>query len=253
MKYVRFLDNEKVKYGVIEKDNIVREINGDIFGNYRITKNVHFLPEIKILPPCEPTKIIALGLNYFMHAGELKLKMPEEPLLFIKPPSAIIAHNEKIICPGMSEQVDYEAELAVIIKNKIKNIEPKDTFENILGYTCFNDITARDLQSKDGQWTRAKSFDTFAPVGPFVSTHLNPNNLEIKLRKNGQLMQHSSTKNMIFKVDKIVSFISKIMTLFPGDIIATGTPSGVGQLRDGDIVEVEIEEIGILKNAVSLE
>ena len=140
------------------------------------------------MPPCEPTKIVALELNYFMHAGELKLKIPEEPLLFIKPPSAIIAHNEKIICPRMSEQVDYEAELAVIIKNKIKNIEPKDTFENILGYTCFNDITARDLQSKDGQWIRAKPFDTFAPVGPFVSTHLNPNNLEIKLCKNGQLM-----------------------------------------------------------------
>jgi len=153
----------------------------------------------------------------------------------------------------MSKQLDYEAELAVIIKNKIKNIKAEDVFENVLGYSCFNDVTARDLQSKDGQWTRAKSFDTFAPIGPFISTNINPNDLKVKLYKNGQLMQHSSTKNMIFKVDKIVSFISEIMTLFPGDIIATGTPSGVGQLKEGDLVEVEIEEIGTLKNTVSLE
>ena len=153
----------------------------------------------------------------------------------------------------MSKQLDYEAELAVIIKNRIKNIEPEDVFKTILGYTCFNDVTARDLQKKDEQWTRAKSFDTFAPIGPFISTELNPDNLQIKLYKNGQLMQNSSTSNMIFKVDKIVSFISKIMTLFPGDIIATGTPSGVGQLEAGDKVEVEIEGIGILKNNVFLE
>jgi len=200
-----------------------------------------------------PTKIIAVGLNYFDHANELKMKIPDEPLIFMKPPSAVIAHNEKIIYPKMSKQLDYEAELAVIIKNKIKNIKAEDVFENVLGYSCFNDVTARDLQSKDGQWTRAKSFDTFAPIGPFISTNINPNDLKVKLYKNGQLMQHSSTKNMIFKVDKIVSFISEIMTLFPGDIIATGTPSGVGQLKEGDLVEVEIEEIGTLKNTVSLE
>ena len=153
----------------------------------------------------------------------------------------------------MSKQLDYEAELAVIIKNKVKDIKPEDVSKNVLGYTCFNDVTARDLQKKDGQWTRAKSFDTFAPIGPFISTDLNPDNLQIKLYKNGQLMQNSSTSNMIFKVDEIVSFVSKIMTLFPGDIIATGTPSGVGQLEAGDKVEVEIEGIGILKNKVFLE
>ena len=150
----------------------------------------------------------------------------------------------------MSKQLDFEAELAVIVKNKVKGIEPEDAYKNILGYTCINDVTARDLQKKDGQWTRAKSFDTFAPIGPFISTDLNPDNLQIKLYKNGQLMQNSSTANMIFKIGKIVSFISKIMTLFPGDIIATGTPSGVGQLEAGDKVEVEIEGIGILKNNV---
>ncbi|HDK27169.1 MAG TPA: DUF2437 domain-containing protein [Candidatus Atribacteria bacterium] len=253
MKYIRFLKDEKIKYGLLEKDNIVREIIGDIFNNYKTTEKVYSLSEISFLPPCIPSKIIAVGLNYFDHANELQMKIPDEPLIFMKPPSALIAHNDNIIYPKMSKQLDYEAELAVIIKNRIKDIEPEDVLVNILGYTCFNDVTARDLQKKDEQWTRAKSFDTFAPVGPFISTELNPDNLEIRLYKNGQLMQDSSTSNMIFKVDKIVSYISKIMTLFPGDIIATGTPPGVGQLKAGDIVEVEIEGIGVLKNKVILE
>jgi 2-keto-4-pentenoate hydratase/2-oxohepta-3-ene-1,7-dioic acid hydratase in catechol pathway len=253
MKYLRFLQNGNIRYGLLEKDNTIREVVGDIFNNYKNTENVYPLAEITFLPPCVPTKIIAVGLNYFDHVNEVQMKIPDEPLIFMKPPSTLIAHNDNIIYPKMSKQLDYEAELAVIVKNRIKNIEPEDVFKNILGYTCFNDVTARDLQKKDGQWTRAKSFDTFAPIGPFISTKLNPNNLQIKLYKNGQLMQNSSTSNMIFKVDKIVSFISKIMTLFPGDIIATGTPSGIGQLEEGDIVKVEIEGIGILKNTVFLE
>jgi len=253
MKYLRFFHNGNIGYGLLEKDNIIREVVGDIFNNHKIAEKEYSLSEITFLPPSMPTKIIAVGLNYFDHANEFQMKIPDEPLIFMKPPSTIIAHNDNIIYPKMSKQLDYEAELAVIIKNKIKNIEPKDVFKNILGYTCFNDITARDLQKKDVQWTRAKSFDTFAPFGPFISTELNPDNLKIKLYKNSQLMQNSSTSNMIFKVDKIVSFISKIMTLFPGDIIATGTPSGVGQLEAGDMVEVEIEGIGILKNTVFLE
>ena len=253
MKYLRFLQNGNVRHGLFEKDNIIREIVGDIFNNHKNTENVYSLSEITFLPPCMPTKIIAVGLNYFDHADEVQMKIPEEPLIFMKPPSTLIAHNDNIVYPKMSKQLDFEAELAVIIKNKIKSIEPEDVFKNILGYTCFNDVTARDLQKKDGQWTRAKSFDTFAPIGPFISTDLSPDNLQIKLYKNGQLMQNSSTSNMIFKVDKIISFISKIMTLFPGDIVATGTPSGIGQLKEGDIVEVEIEGIGILKNAVFLE
>ncbi len=253
MKYLRFLQNGNTRYGLLEKDNIIREVVGDIFNDHKNTENVYSLSEITFLPPCVPTKIIAVGLNYFDHANEIQMKIPDEPLIFMKPPSTLIAHNDNIIYPKMSKQLDYEAELAVIIKNRIKNIETEDVSKNILGYTCFNDITARDLQKKDEQWTRAKSFDTFAPIGPFISTELNPDNLQIKLYKNGQLMQNSSTSKMIFKVDKIISFISKIMTLFPGDIIATGTPSGVGQLEEGDIVKVEIEGIGILKNNVFLE
>ncbi len=253
MKYLRFLQNGNIRYGLLEKGNTIREVVGDIFNNHKNTENVFSLSEITFLPPCVPTKIIAVGLNYFDHANEVQMKISDEPLIFMKPPSTLIAHNDNIIYPKMSKQLDYEAELAVIIKNRIKNIEPEDVFENILGYTCFNDVTARDLQKKDEQWTRSKSFDTFAPIGPFISTGLNSDNLQIKLYKNGQLMQNSSTNNMIFKVDKIISFISKIMTLFPGDIIATGTPSGVGKLEEGDIVEVEIEGIGVLKNNVLLE
>jgi 2-keto-4-pentenoate hydratase/2-oxohepta-3-ene-1,7-dioic acid hydratase in catechol pathway len=253
MKFIRFLINGKEKNGiVIEEDRMVREIKGDFFDKYEILENQYSLLEIKYLPPCMPSKIIALGLNYFDHAEELKLKIPEEPLIFLKPSSAVIGHKENIIYPKMTERLDYEAELGVITKNKIKNIKPKEVYENILGYTCFNDVTARDLQKRDGQWTRSKSFDTFAPLGPYLVTDLEPNNLEIKLRQNGKVKQHSSTSKMIFKIEEIVSFVSQIMTLNPGDVIVTGTPSGVGELQVGDVVEVEIEGIGTLTNYISL-
>lgn len=253
MKFIRFLINGKEKNGiVIEEDHTVREIKGDFFDKYEILENQYSLLEIKYLPPCMPSKIIALGLNYFDHAEEFKLKIPEEPLIFLKPSTAVIGHKENIIYPKMTERLDYEAELGVIIKNKVKNIKPKEVYENILGYTCFNDVTARDLQKKDGQWTRAKSFDTFAPLGPYLVTDLEPNNLEIKLRQNGKVKQHSSTSKMIFKIEETVSFISQIMTLNPGDVIVTGTPSGVGELQVGDVVEVEIEGIGTLTNYISL-
>jgi 2-keto-4-pentenoate hydratase/2-oxohepta-3-ene-1,7-dioic acid hydratase in catechol pathway len=253
MKFIRFLINGKEKNGiVIEEDHMVREIKGDFFDKYEILENQYSLLEIKYLPPCMPSKIIALGLNYFDHAEEFKLKIPEEPLIFLKPSTAVIGHKENIIYPKMTERLDYEAELGVIIKNKVKNIKPKEVYENILGYTCFNDVTARDLQKKDGQWTRSKSFDTFAPLGPYIVTDLEPNNLEIKLRQNGKVKQHSSTSKMIFKIEEIVSFISQIMTLNPRDVIVTGTPSGVGELQVGDVVEVEIEGIGTLTNYISL-
>jgi 2-keto-4-pentenoate hydratase/2-oxohepta-3-ene-1,7-dioic acid hydratase in catechol pathway len=253
MKFIRFLINGKEKNGiVIEEDHMVREIKEDFFDKYEILENQYSLSEIKYLPPCVPSKIIALGLNYFDHAEEFKLKIPEEPLIFLKPSTAVIGHKENIIYPKMTERLDYEAELGVIIKNKVKNIKPKEVYENILGYTCFNDVTARDLQKKDGQWTRSKSFDTFAPLGPYLVTDLEPNNLEIKLRQNGKVKQHSSTSKMIFKIEETVSFISQIMTLNPGDVIVTGTPSGVGELQVGDVVEVEIEGIGTLTNYISL-
>lgn len=198
----------------------------------------------------KPSKIIAVGLNYIDHAKELNMKIPEEPIIFLKPSSAVIWNKQKIVYPRMSEQVDYEAELAVVIGQKCKNVLGKNAKKYILGYTCFNDVTARDLQKKDGQWTRAKSFDTFCPIGPHIVSGINPNNLKIELFLNGKLKQSSNTKNLIFNVEKLVSFISKIMTLEKYDVIATGTPVGVGPVKTGDKVEIKIEKIGTLTNCV---
>ncbi len=210
-----------------------------------------FLPEeIEIKPPCLPTKVICVGLNYRDHAEEFSLPVPEEPILFLKPPSAITGHEMSVVYPAMSKQVDYEAELAVVIAKEAKNIPLKKTPEHILGLTCANDITARDLQTKDGQWTRAKSFDTFSPLGPYINTELDPSNLHINLQVNGEVRQKSNTENLIFSVYELVSFISHIMTLLPGDVILTGTPSGVGPLHVGDEVTVFIEGIGALNNHV---
>lgn len=197
-----------------------------------------------------PSKIIAIGLNYHDHAKELKMSIPQYPLIFMKPPTAVIQNGDSIIYPRQSREVHYEGELAVIIKNRIRNISVEDSPSHIAGYTCANDVTARDLQREDGQWTRAKSFDTFCPLGPGIVSNVDPLNLGICTRVNGIEKQHSNTKNMIFNVFELVSFVSGIMTLLPGDIIITGTPPGVGPIVEGDIVEVEIEGIGILKNTI---
>lgn len=198
----------------------------------------------------KPSKIIAVGLNYVDHAKELKMEIPSEPILFMKPPTSVIYHKDAIIYPSQTNELHYEAELAVVIKDKVKNIKPEEAERHILGYTCGNDVTARDLQRKDGQWTRSKSFDTFCPLGPKIVSGIDPNNLDIKLYLNGKLMQSSNTSNMIFKVSQLVSFISSVMTLEPQDVIFTGTPPGVGPMRVGDTVEVEIEGIGKLTNFV---
>ena len=198
----------------------------------------------------KPSKIIALGLNYIDHAKELNMKIPDEPIIFLKPPSAVIGHLEKIIYPEGVKELHYEAELAIVVKKRAKNVPPEDAYRYILGYTCFNDVTARDIQRKDIQWTRAKSFDTFCPVGPEIVSNIDPSNLKIEAYLNDKLVQSSNTKNMIFKVPEIFSFISKIMTLEEGDIIATGTPPGVGPMKRGDKIEVRIEKIGSLINFV---
>ena len=198
----------------------------------------------------KPSKIVCVGLNYIDHAKELNMRIPDEPIIFLKPSSSVIFNNEKIKYPKMSKQVDYEAELAVVIGKKCKNISEKNSKKYILGYTCLNDVTARDLQKKDEQWTRAKSFDTFCPLGPHIVSGINPDNLKIELFLNGKLKQSSNTKNLIFKIGKLVSFISKIMTLEKYDVIATGTPVGVGPVKIGDKIEVKIEKIGTLTNCV---
>jgi len=203
------------------------------------------------IAPSAPSKIIAVGLNYIDHANELKMELPKEPLIFIKPATSIIGHLDKIIYPESVKRLDYEAELAIVIKRICKDVPEKTAGDYILGYTCLNDVTARDLQKRDGQWTRAKSFDTFCPVGPHIATDIDPGDLKIDLYLNKKIKQSSSTKNLIFKPHHLVSFISKVCTLMPGDLIATGTPHGVGSMDVGDEVEVRIEGIGRLINKVS--
>jgi 2-keto-4-pentenoate hydratase/2-oxohepta-3-ene-1,7-dioic acid hydratase in catechol pathway len=193
---------------------------------------------------------VALGLNYADHATECGLPLPEQPIVFLKPPTAVIGHLDQIIYPAMSQQVDYEAELAVVIGRRAKSVPSHEARRYVLGYTCSNDVTARDLQQEDGQWTRSKSFDTFSPLGPWIVTDLNPSRLAITCRVNGQVRQAGNTTDMVFNVWDLVSFISQVMTLEPGDVIMTGTPAGVGPISPGDVVEVEIEGIGTLKNEV---
>jgi len=208
------------------------------------------LEDVELLAPCLPSKIVCVGLNYVEHARELKMQLPAEPILFIKPPSATLGPGGQIVYPPSSQQVDYEGELAVVMGKRCKNVPAEDAEKYILGYTCFNDVTARDLQHKDVQWTRAKSFDTFAPFGPWIAK-INPANAAIQTRVNGKVKQKSNTSDLIFGVPRLVEFISQVMTLEPGDLIATGTPPGVGPLQKGDVVEVEIEGIGVLKNYVA--
>ncbi|HHW14051.1 MAG TPA: fumarylacetoacetate hydrolase family protein, partial [Firmicutes bacterium] len=192
----------------------------------------------------EPVKIVCVGLNYRDHAKELGMALPAEPVIFLKPETALIGPDEPIVYPAMSREVDYEAELAVVIGREARGVTPAEALRYVRGYTCFNDVTARDLQRRDGQWTRAKSFDTFAPVGREVAEGVDPRDLLVECYVNGERRQSSSTRNLIFPVPELVSFVSRVMTLQPGDLIATGTPPGVGHLRPGDVVEVVIDGVG---------
>ncbi|MDD5748848.1 MAG: fumarylacetoacetate hydrolase family protein [Actinomycetota bacterium] len=214
--------------------------------NSEVDFPVYHTSDVKLLAPVLPTKIVAVGLNYTDHAEELGMDIPEEPLLFLKGLNTVIGPGDEIVYPLQSKKVEYEAELAVVIGKEAKDVSEDEAESFILGYTCSMDITARDLQKKDGQWTRAKNFDTFCPLGPWVETELDSRDLLISLRLNGRTMQCQRTSKMIFKVKTLVSFISEVMTLFPGDVILTGTPCGVGELKPGDMVEVDVEGIGNL-------
>lgn len=246
--------NGKPSFGIVDiKKNVFYKITNSYFENgWKVIKNpIKITEKTKFLPPCAPTKIVCVGLNYKDHAKELNLNIPEYPIIFLKPPSAIIGHKDKIVYPKSVKRLDYEAELAVVIKKKAKNISPNQVKNYILGYTCFNDVTARDIQKKDIQWTRAKSFDTFAPIGPWiVPKTLDISNLNIKTILDGKIVQNSNTKNLIFKMEYVVSFVSKIMTLYPQDVITLGTPPGVGEMKKGSCVTVKIEKIGELTNYV---
>jgi 2-keto-4-pentenoate hydratase/2-oxohepta-3-ene-1,7-dioic acid hydratase in catechol pathway len=209
------------------------------------------LEDARLFAPVEPSKVVCVGRNYKEHAAELGNAMPEEPLLFLKAPSAIVGHGDAIELPPQSERVEHEGELAVVIGRKCRLLaEDEDPLSYVLGYTCVNDVTARDLQRKDVQFTRAKSFDTFCPVGPYFVTGLDPADLRVETRVNGEVRQSGRTSAMAFPVHFLIRYISNVMTLNPGDLIATGTPAGVGPLLDGDTVEVEVEGVGTLRNQV---
>ncbi len=208
--------------------------------------------EAELLCPVEPGKVVAVGLNYRDHAREVGAPLPEEPVLFLKPATAVIGPGETIVLPPMSNRVDYEAELAVVMGRRVKHVPVGQALDYVLGYTCGNDVTARDLQQKDGQWTRSKSFDTFCPLGPAVVPGLDPSALEVTCRVNGRVCQQGNTRDLIFSVAELISFISDVMTLEPGDVVLTGTPAGIGPLGPGDVAEVEVEGVGVLANPVNI-
>lgn len=249
MRLVRFLVQGRIAYGTLNNEE-VSELDGAGFASLSSIRKQHRMADVKILAPCVPTKIVAVGLNYRDHARELGMPVPETPILFLKPPTSVIGPGEAIVLPAMSTRVDYEAELGIVIRNRVSRVSPAESRDHILGYTCVNDVTARDLQKKDGQWTRAKSFDTFCPIGPWIQADLDPGDLLVESYLNGERRQASRTSQFIFGVDHLVSFISQIMTLEPGDLIITGTPAGIGPMQAGDEVEVRIEGIGSLKNRV---
>ncbi len=251
MKFLRFVGKDNVeRYGWLH-DDCVGLVEGNLFGEYRRLEASFKLSEVKILAPVIPEKIICLGRNFVEHAKEQGVEVPESPLIFLKPPSAVIAEAEEVVLPLQSQQVEHEAELVVVIGKQGRWIPIEDAQNYVFGYTIGNDITARDLQAKDGQWTRAKGFDTFCPLGPWIETELDPSDLLITCRVNSELRQMASSSEMVFSVPQVIAYVSSIMTLKPGDLIFTGTPSGIGSIVSGDEMEIEIEGIGVLHNRVA--
>ncbi|HJR82231.1 MAG TPA: fumarylacetoacetate hydrolase family protein [Anaerolineales bacterium] len=254
MRIIRYVvgEGKKPKYGWLLGDK-VGEISGNIFGRYRRNEAEIPLADVKLLAPTQPGKIICVGRNYIEHAKELGNEVPEVPLIFLKPPSSIIHPNDTILLPPQSNQVEHEGELVAVIGKRGRHILAGNARKYILGYTIGNDVTARDLQQTDSQWTRAKGFDTFCPFGPWIDTEFDPADSVVTCRVNGQMRQMASTRDMVFNVGTLIAYISSVMTLESGDLIFTGTPAGVGELKNGDEVVVEIEGLGVLKNPVRKE
>jgi 2-keto-4-pentenoate hydratase/2-oxohepta-3-ene-1,7-dioic acid hydratase in catechol pathway len=263
MKYCRFQLDSQAHYGLVEsvagKNEITRlllrppeQMGGDI--EDLPTRRMDRLPlaEARLLAPVRPSKIVCVGRNYREHAAELGNEVPAEPLIFLKPPSSLLAPEQQIRRPKLSQRVDYEGELAVVMGRKSYKAGPdEDIRPYILGYTCLNDVTARDLQKNDGQWTRAKGFDTFCPLGPLVTDEIDPwAGVSVETRVNGETRQQGNTRDFIFPLEVIIRYITQVMTLFPGDVIATGTPKGVGPVVAGEVIEVSVEGVGTLRNPV---
>ena len=251
MKIYRFLHHGSPAVGVADGDRIIRYSGRDVMTLGQPASDSIAIADAQLLAPVAPPKIVAVGRNYAEHAKELGNEAPSEPIIFLKPPTAVLAPNGTIIRPPQSQRVDFEGELAIVIGRLARNVRAADWRSVVLGFTCANDVTARDLQKKDVQFTRGKSFDTFCPLGPCIETALDPSARSLRTRVNGQTKQDGNTRDMVFDCAFIVEFITAVMTLQPGDVILTGTPAGVGPLVSGDRVEVEIEGIGVLRNVVS--
>lgn len=250
-RYVRFETTEGIAWGVFEEGRLEKLAANPVRGR-EPTGRYYEPASVKLLAPVAPSKVVCVGLNYKAHVGETRPDddIPEEPILFLKPPSALIGPGERIMYPEMSNRVDYEAEMGVVIGRQCSKVAAIEAEDYIFGFTCVNDVTARDLQKRDGQWTRGKGFDTFCPVGPWIVDKIKYQDLQIESFLNGELRQSSRTSLMIFPVNELISFISMVMTLQPGDLIATGTPAGIGPMQPGDRIEVRIEGIGSLVNDV---
>jgi 2-keto-4-pentenoate hydratase/2-oxohepta-3-ene-1,7-dioic acid hydratase in catechol pathway len=249
MRLVRFRFGDRIATGVVEGD-AVRALAGTFFENPVPSGEEIPLDDVRLLAPILPSKVVCLGRNYAAHAAEFGGEVPEEPLVFLKPSTSVSGPGDPIPLPPISNRVDYEGELAVVIGRIARNVRAEETFRYILGYTCGNDVTLRDLQKKDDQWARAKGFDGSCPLGPWVETELDPIDVHLETRVNGEVRQSASTSDMVFGVATIIEFVTAFMTLLPGDVIMTGTPEGVGKLEPGDRVEVVIDGIGVLLNPV---
>ncbi|MBP0990765.1 MAG: fumarylacetoacetate hydrolase family protein [Oscillospiraceae bacterium] len=261
MKLARVSVNGQ-EFNAAVEDKYVRKINGCFFSEYELTNELYPISDVKFLAPVRPVNVLCIGLNYGRHAAESNMNLPKRPLIFLKTTTAVAGPEDDVIIPSMApDKIDYEAELVVVIGKKARNVEPADAFKYVLGYTCGNDVSARDCQlEQDGQWARGKSFDTFAPIGPWIETDIDPENLEITGSLNGEIRQHSNTNDMLFPVSEVISYCSKNMTLLPGTIIMTGTPAGVilgrnpaEYIKPGDVYKVEIEGIGTLQNKFKAE
>lgn len=250
MKIVRVrLEGGDIAYGAVEPEGI-RVHQGTPFVAWEPTETVVPFEQAHLLAPVFPTKVVCVGRNYVEHAAERDAEVPDEPVIFLKPATAVIGPGQSIVIPPEAETVHHEAELAIVVGTVSRRVAAEDAGNHILGYTVANDVSARNLQAKDGQWTRAKGFDTFCPLGPALETELDPVGLSITCRVNGEVRQDGNTEDMVFGVAEIFEFVSRVMTLLPGDVILTGTPAGVGPIEPGDFVEVAIERIGSLSNPV---
>lgn len=249
MKYLRFEHNGQPAWGVLEGENVrllkQEPYESTVFDGFTLP-----LTDCKLLSPCQPTKIVCVGKNYFDHAAEMGEGIPELPLLFLKGPNTVNCHEGAVHAPSFVQRLDYEGELAFVVKKRAKNVKEKDFADYILGYTILNDVTARDIQKADGQWSRGKGMDGFAPIGPWISDEVDGADLKIETRLNGKTVQSSRTTLFMHKLPKLMEFITASMTLEPGDVVTTGTPAGIGPMNPGDVVEVEIEGIGVLRNHI---